>query len=44
MDARKSFLEDSGGAVEKLLFDEAIRKGVIDNVIMKRMRSGGKKQ
>lgn len=44
MDDRKSFLEDSGGAVEKLLFDEAIRKGVIDNVIIKRMRSGDKKK
>lgn len=44
MDDRKSFLEDSGGAVEKLLFDEAIRKGVIDDVIIKRMRSGDRKK
>ena len=40
MDGLKSFLEDSGGAVEKLLFDEAIHKGVIDNNIIKRMSSG----
>jgi hypothetical protein len=38
MDDQKRFLEDSGGAVEKLLLDEAIRKGVIDDVILKRMR------
>jgi len=38
MDGQKRFLEDKGGAVEKMLMDEAIRKGVIDEVILKRMK------
>ncbi len=38
MDGQKRFLEDRGGAVEKLLMDEAIRRGVIDDVVLKRMK------
>lgn len=38
MDGQKQFLEDKGGAVEKMLMDEAIRKGVIEETILKRMK------
>lgn len=38
MDGQKRFLEDKGGAVEKMLMDEAIRKGVIEETILKRMK------
>jgi len=38
MDGQKRFLEDKGGAIEKMLMDEAIRKGVIEDVILKRMK------
>jgi hypothetical protein len=38
MDGQKRFLEDKGGAIEKTLMDEAIRKGVIEDVILKRMK------
>lgn len=36
MDGQKRFLEDKDGTVEKMLMDEAIRKGVIDEGILKR--------
>lgn len=38
IDGQKRFLEDKGGAVEKLLMDEAIRKGVIEETIVKRIK------
>lgn len=37
-DGQKRFLADEGGAIEKLLMDEAIRRGLIDEVILKRMK------
>lgn len=38
MDGRKRFLEDKGGMIEKMLLDEAVRKGVIEDVVLKRMK------
>lgn len=38
MDEQKRFLVDEKHAIEEMLMDEAIRKGVIDEVILKRMR------
>lgn len=37
-DGQKRFLEDAGGAIEKMLLDEAIRRGLIDEAILKRMK------
>jgi hypothetical protein len=37
-DGQKRFLVDEQGALEKMLMDASIRKGVIDEVILKRMR------
>lgn len=37
-DGQKRFLADEGGAIEKLLMDEAIRRGLIPEVILKRMK------
>lgn len=38
MDAQRRFLEDKDGMIEKMLMDEAVRKGVIEDVILKRMK------
>lgn len=37
-DREERFLVDKGGALEKMLLDEAVRKGVIDEAILKRMQ------
>jgi hypothetical protein len=37
MNDQKHFFEDEDGLVEKLLMDEAIRKGAIDEGILKRV-------
>lgn len=39
-DGGKRFLIDEAGALEKLLLDMAIEKGVIDEKVLKRMKSG----
>jgi len=39
-DGKKRFLADKDESLEKMLLDEAIRRGVIDEVIIKRMREG----
>ncbi len=38
IDGQKQFLMDKNGAIEEMLMNEAIRKGVIDKAILKRMR------
>ncbi len=38
MDGQKRFLVDEDGALEKMLMDASIRKGVIDEIILKRMQ------
>lgn len=40
----KKFFTDEGNALEKLLFDKAIERGVIEENILKRIREGEKKQ
>lgn len=38
MDGQKRFAEDKGGAIETMLMDEAIRRGLIDETILRRMK------
>jgi hypothetical protein len=40
----KKFLTDEGNALEKLLFDKAVERGVIEENILKRIKEGEKKQ
>jgi hypothetical protein len=40
----KKFFTDEGNALEKLLFDKAIERGVIEEKILKRIREGEKKE
>jgi len=37
-DGQEHFFKDKNGALEKMLMDEAVRQGVIDKVILERMR------
>jgi hypothetical protein len=37
-DEKTLFFEDTGGEIEKMLFDEAVKRNLIDEVILKRMK------
>jgi hypothetical protein len=40
IDGASRILADSGGALEKALLDEAVRRGVIDKTVLDRMKKG----